>query len=168
MARVRLGGVTLADPPVAPRVRLGGVALSGAEPVVARVRLGGVALSGAPAVVVAPMAERIAGPGELVTITPELASGGTADSWTWRRISGPTVTLLTAPGGGRAVTAPSVMPSSPTASGPAATIVLGAIATVGGVTSPERTVSIAILPQLSWAWSGSAWVGAAVVPYVPA
>jgi hypothetical protein len=96
------------------------------------------------------------GPGESVVLGATLASGETADTWTWRQISGTTATLT-----GTGATRTLIGPSSPT---PTAPIVLGIRATVGGASSPEVTVQITLLPQLSWVCGPSGWVGRRTVP----
>lgn len=106
-------------------------------------------------VVLAPTGRPV-GPGEPVTVTATLQSGGSADSWTWRQVSGPSVTL-TGSGPSRTITGPSLMP-------PGQAIVLGVRATTGGLQSAEATVTLTVLPQLEWTYTGAAWVGAVSVP----
>lgn len=103
------------------------------------------------------------GPGENVTVTPVLLYGLTADSWSWRRISGPNTTL-SGTGATRVVTGPSVWPPSPSA--PTVTLLLGVTATVGSLTSAEHVITVTVLPQTAWSYSStaSAWVGALTAP----
>jgi hypothetical protein len=97
------------------------------------------------------------GPGEQKNIVASLASGS-ADSWTWRQVSGPT-TSMNAVGNTLTITGPSVFPP---ANG---TSVFGVKAVDDGVESVEVTSTVTILPQLSWTRvPGGNWVGSKVAP----
>jgi hypothetical protein len=157
VTRLRVGGARLFTASAPSRLRIGGAALSGPARTANRLRAGAIALSGAPAVLVTAPASREIGPGESVTLTATLTSGGTPDAWTWRRISGPVAVTLVGTGASRTVEGPSLMP-------PGASVVLGVTATVAGVTSPEQRVTLTVLPQLSWSLSPTGWVGSAVAP----
>jgi hypothetical protein len=74
-------------------------------------------------------------------------------TWTWRQISGPTVTL-TPSGSSVSFPAPLVMP------GASLVVVLGVTATLGSSVSPEVTASATVNPQVTWSWTGTQWVGA--------
>lgn len=93
-------------------------------------------------------------PETLVTMTAELAGGGTA-TWAWEQLDGPTVTL-TGTGATRAFYAPSLASGGVPAP---CTVVLGVTASSGGLTSARRTVTITVLPQLAWYWNGAKWAG---------
>lgn len=156
MSLARLGRALLTSPTPAPKARIGRATLSGTVLVTPKARIGRASISGTAAVIVTPPDPLTLGPGQAVALTAVLASGGAADTWTWRRISGPAIAMA-GTGATRTVTAPSVMP-------PGASIVLGVTATVGGVTSAEKTVPLTVLPQLSWSISPTGWVGARTVP----
>lgn len=130
--KIRWGRTTLADP-------------SGS-----RVRWGRTLVSGTAAVVVNPIPDQTnLEPESTVTITASLLGGGTADSWVWRVVSGPAVTIV---GTGPSVTiaAPSDMSG--------ASVVIGVKATVGVLQSAEVTTTITSLPQTDWWWSGTDWL----------
>lgn len=119
------------------------------------------------AVVIAPIATRSNLEPETVVVIPATLQAGTADLWTWRRVSGPAVSIATN-GPTATVTAPSDING--------ATLVLGVTATVNGVAgdnyvdgfsdsygasntvSPEVTATLNVLPQTEWWWTGTAWV----------
>lgn len=150
MVTVRVGSVALKQS-ADPKVRVGRIALTGTVPSSPKVRVGRVALTGTANISIAPFAPVTAEPESTVTLTATLTEGGVADSYTWRRVSGPAVTFVGS-GDTRAFAAPSAMP-------PGAEVVIGVTATVGGVTSPERTVTVTVLPQLRWNYQAGAWVG---------
>lgn len=139
--------------PATPKVRWGHSGLVGTVVEVPTVRWGHVGLVGAAAVVVQPFADVTVEPESTVTITASLAGGGTADSWTFRRVSGPSVGILGS-GATRTLTAPSTAPPA------GGVLVIGVQATLDGTTSPERLHTINLLPQVSWVWNGEAFVGA--------
>lgn len=151
MATVRWGRADLEAVPSVPKVRWGRSDFEGVATVVPKVRWGRADFDGVAAVVLNPIPNQTVEPGTVVTLTTAISSGQTADAWTWRIISG-TGTLI-GTGGTRTVIAPSGMPPL------GATLVVGVTATASGVTSPEQTVTITALPQLSWAWVSGAWVG---------
>lgn len=151
MAVVRWGRADFEEVPSAPKVRWGRADFEGTAVVVPKVRWGRADFEGVAAVLIAPIPNQSnVEPETLITVTTSVTSGHTADSWTWRRISGPTVTL-TGTGGTRTFYAPSGMTGT--------TLVLGVTATAGGVTSPEQTVTVTTLPQVSWHYSAGTWVG---------
>lgn len=78
-----------------------------------------------------------------VQLTAVLASGLTADSYQWRRVSGDVATMV-ADGPLCQVTAPAGPPPN------GATTVVGVRATLGGVQSPEVTSQISVRPHLRW------------------
>lgn len=143
--------------PANPRVRWGRSGLEGSAPVVAKVRWGRSAMSGAAAVIVAALPDQTVEPETTVTIAASLVGGSVADSWTFRPVPGAgrtTAIGLSGSGATRTFTAPSAMPPA------GATVVIGVTATLDGVTSPERTCTITVLPQVSWVWNGTEFVGA--------
>jgi hypothetical protein len=145
MAVVRWGRADFEAPPTY-KVRWGRADFEGTAPVLQHVRWGRADFEGVAAVVVAPLLNLTdIEPETLVTITPVVTSGQTPEMWQWRRISGPVVTLSIASGGVVTFRAPQ--------------LVLGVVATAGGVASIERTLTIDILPQVRWAYTGSGWVG---------
>lgn len=97
------------------------------------------------------------GPGEQKSITAALASGP-ATSWSWRQIDGPPLTL-SPEGATCSIVGPSILPPS------SSIAVLGVKAFNGISESLEETVSVTVLPQLSWTRvHGGNWVGSRVVP----
>lgn len=98
------------------------------------------------------IADQSVEPGSSVTVTAVLSDASTADSYTWRQISGPAITL-SGTGNSRTFTAPHAMPPA------GATVVLGVTATKSGVTSNETIANVVALPQVSWVWNGTAWEG---------
>jgi hypothetical protein len=110
---------------------------------------------GALAVIVAPITSQSGlEPETVVTISASLVGGGTADSWTWRPVSGASVGIN---GTGATVTvaAPSDINGAST--------VIGVRATKDGITSPEATMVVQVLPQTEWLWAGSSWLPNVVV-----
>ena len=94
-------------------------------------------------------------PETVLSITATMSDGSAADAYTWRQISGPAVALM-GTGATRVFRAPSQLNGSlaPVAS----SVVLGVTATVDGVTSPERTITVGVLPQLRWYRSAGQWL----------
>lgn len=88
-------------------------------------------------------------PESTVSVTASLVGGGAADSWAWRRVSGPTIGIITA-GASASFTAPSVLAGT--------SVVVGVTATVGATTSPEDTFTVTVLPQTEWWWTGTGWI----------
>ena len=153
MSKLRLHGVALETPPPAPKLRVHQVQLTGAAPLAPKLRVHGAAITGAAAVIVAVLPDQTVEPESTVTIAASLLGGGAADSWNVRRVSGPSIGIAGS-GATRTFTAPSAMPPA------GATVVIGVTATLDGVTSPERTCTITVLPQVSWVWNGTTFVGA--------
>jgi hypothetical protein len=158
MAKVRIGRLELSQPATAPKVRWGRATLEGTAPSTPKVRVGRLELIGTISVVVNPIPDQVVEPETIVTVGPVSLASGTADSYAWRRISGPAITLVGAAGSNtRTFTAPSYQVSGTPAS---AVIVLGVTATLNSVTSAERTVTITVLTQTIWDYIGGSWVGA--------
>lgn len=89
-------------------------------------------------------------PETIVALTAVLEGGGSANVYTWRQVSGPSVTLFGSDAS-RAFRAPSAMP-------PGTTVVIGVTATVGSATSPEVIATVDVLSQLSWVYDNG-WIG---------
>lgn len=157
MSTLRTHRLALDLAPAAARLRAHGLALSGTTPAIPKLRIRGLTLAGPAAVVVSALAPQVAEPESTVTVTGALVGGGVADSWTFRPISGPSIGLTVA-GASATFTAPSTKPPS------GAVVVVGVTATLDGTTSPERTCTITLLPQVRWAWTGTVFVGAPKVP----
>lgn len=113
--------------------------------------------AGIAAVTLLPIANITAEPGTVVPITAVLEGGGSADSYTWRRVSGPASTLSTA-GGVASLTVPALAVNYIPVQ---AVVVIGVTATKSGTTSREVTTTITGLPETDWSRiPGGAWVGA--------
>lgn len=134
-----------------PTLRVFKASGSGDAVTATRLRVHAVSGSGVTALTVAPLTD-MSGvePESLVSITATMQLG-TATSWVWRQVSGPTVSLV---GSGATVTF--VAPSALTVS----TVVLGVVASSSSVSSVERTVSVQVFPQTLWNYSAGSWVGA--------
>ena len=139
--------------PATPKVRDYRLDFQGSALSIPKVRDYRLDLSGAAAVIVAVLPDQTVEPESTVTIAASLLGGGAADSWNVRRVSGPSIGIAGS-GATRTFTAPSAMPPA------GATVVIGVTATLDGVTSPERTCTITVLPQVSWVWNGTTFVGA--------
>lgn len=159
-ARLRAAGISAAGAAAAARLRAAGLSAAGAAvTTVARLRAVGISAAGTGTVVINPIAAREAGPMEAVVLLASTQGGASVDSWTWRRISGPVVTL-TQLGAQVSLTVPSLTPPN------TQTLVLGVTATQGATTSAEVVVNITVLPQLEWTWNAtsSQWVGSVSAP----
>ncbi len=134
-----------------PRLRVLRITGTGAVPVRPRVRVLQASGAGTVSLVLAPLSD-VAGiePESKVQITASVQVGA-PDGWSWRQISGPAVTLITA-GPKVEFTAPSSMSMI--------TVVLGVTASSASVVSAERTVTVQVLPQTNWAYIGGTWKGA--------
>lgn len=142
MAVGRAHRVAFVAPPAAPKGRVHRVAFTGTTPVVQKGRVHRIAFGGNAAVVMTPdTGERTVEPLTPVVLAMELVGGLTADTWTWRQVSGPPVTLF-GTGGTRTLTAPAAMDGT--------TVVIGVRASLAGVSSAERLITIAVLPQIMW------------------
>lgn len=88
----------------------------------------------------------------VISVVANLQGGGTADSWSWRIVSGSVVTLNTN-GPNLTFTAPSNLNGT--------SFVIGVTATIAGITSPEELFTVSVLPQTEWFWDegASSWVG---------
>jgi hypothetical protein len=137
---------------VAPKIRWGRAGVDGTASTVPKLRWGRAGMTGTAAVLVAVMNPQSVEPEQLVTLTAALVGGGSADSWNFRVSSGQPVSFL-GTGATRQWIAPSMMPPA----GGSSTIAVSA--TVGGTTSPERTVVITYLPQTRWQFVGGIWIG---------
>lgn len=94
-------------------------------------------------------------PLETVSITAVLLSGGTP-TWTWRQISGPTVTL-SGSGATRSFKAPATYTGLQ--------VVLGVRATVAGQIGDESIIVINIPAQVTWSRRGAGgWVPERITP----
>lgn len=134
------------------KLRIGRAGLDGTAVIAPKLRVGRGGLTGVAAVIVAPIAPQTVEPETTVIVTAALLGGGSVDSWTWRVASGLSVSLVGS-GDTRSFVARSTMPPA------GGQTVLGVRATVAGTTSPEVMVTITYLPQLSWLYDGSQWVG---------
>jgi hypothetical protein len=151
---VAISGLT----PVAPTsarsrvVRITGDGAAAAPAAPPRSRIFRVTGSGAAGVAVAPLADITnVEPESTVTLTAALVGGGTADSWTWRRVSGANIGIAST---GATVTFPAPSDINGTS------VVVGVRATVGGIQSPEATCNVTVLPQLGWWWDPAGWIPA--------
>jgi hypothetical protein len=151
VARIRVGGITASTPATPPRIRIGGITASGAVPATAgRIRIGGITASGPAAVVLNPLEDRVVEPLSPQTITATLApSSATPTSWSWRRISGATVSIV---GTGPTITieAPGHIDGT--------FVELGVKASLGGVDSAEQRIRIDTLPALRLLATSAGWV----------
>lgn len=102
-------------------------------------------------------------PGINVSVTATLTTGS-GPVWSWRRVSGPAIQLAasgtTATSSSVTFVSPSVMPPT------SGTLVIGVTASQGGFTTPERTVTITVLPQIRWVLHDGVWVGRQLVAFV--
>lgn len=161
MSKLRIHRAEMVSVPV---LRIYRAEMTGSAVVISKLRIYRAEISGTAAVVVAPFTP-LASPVEpetLVSITAALLGGGGADSWTWRRVSGP-ASSLTSAGATATLKTPSVVPAQgqPPVG---ATVVLGVKATIGSVVSAEQTITIPVLPQLEFAGVGSGpWAAAPTV-----
>lgn len=150
MTTVRWGRAAIDAPSQSPRIQWGLATLEGTASQRPRLRWGGAAVDGVAAVVVAPIPNRSnVEPESTLTITAALQDGGTADSWTWRPVSGPAVGIT-----GTGPTVQLVAPSHIDGT----TVVLGVQAAVGSTKSSEVTITLNVLPQTEWWWIGSGWI----------
>lgn len=154
MTTVRVYRAESAEPATPPKVRIYRAESAGAVAAAGKVRVYRAESAGTAGVVVAPMASQTVEPEALMTVTASLVGGGAADSWLWRRVSGPALSTFSSAGAVATLRTPSAMP-------PGTTVVLGARAVVGSVTSAEVTVTLDVLPQTEWSRvPGANWVGA--------
>jgi len=138
-----------------PKVRWGRSEFEGTAPVTPKVRWGRSEFEGVTLLALEPFTDLVdVEPETIVTLTANV-SAGTPDFFTWRQISGPTVSF-SGSGGTRSFRAPSAMNGS-LAPIPV-TVVVGVTATSGSTTSPERTVSVSVLPQTRWYRSAGQWL----------
>lgn len=152
----RVGLVTPVAPPVgrayrastvgtapadAPRGRAYRAASTGTVPASRFGRAYRAAVAGTASVLLVPFAPRTVEPMSTVSLTAGLVGGGIADSYSWRQISGPTVSL-SGSGGSRSFAAPSTMAGD--------VVVIGVQATVGDTTSAESLITITVPPQIMW------------------
>lgn len=129
-------------PAVAPVGRVYRTRAVGTLPADRKGRVYRVGSQGTASVVLAPIETVTVEPMTSVEVNALLVGGTVADSYTWRQVSGPVVSL-TGAGFTRSFPAPS-------AESPGATVVLGVRATVAGTLSAERTATVNVLPQITW------------------
>lgn len=134
-----------------PRLRIQRLTGTGVVPVRPRLRVHEIDAAGIVSLVLNPLADRAAIEPETKVQVTATVKTGVPDSWTWRQISGPAVTLLTA-GPSVEFTAPSSMSTI--------TVVLGVTAASASVVSAERTITVQVLPQTLWNYIGGTWRGA--------
>ena len=135
--------------PIEPKLTVHKVAGAGTVLIIPQLTVHKVAGAGTVAVVVNPPSGRTVEPLAIVTLTATLQNGLTADSWTWRQISGPPASIV---GTTRTVT----LTAPAMAAG--ATVVVGVAATVGSSMSTEKTVTVTVLPQIEWRLdAGGVW-----------
>ena len=146
MPRSRTLRVTGTSPAAAPRSRLLRVTGTGAVPAGGqRSRLLRVTGSGAAAVIVAAIPDPVEQePGVTMTVTAALLGGESADTWTFRRVSGLAVGLSNA---GPVLTfeTPSHINGGQ--------VVIGVTATKSGIVSPEVQFTVTVRPQTEWWWN---------------
>jgi len=117
------------------------LAADGTTKAMPRLSLINLTADGTVVLTVTPPADQTVEPQSTVTLTASLPDGKTADSWTWRQISGDTAGIH---GTGATVTLTAPANISGT------TLVIGVRATAGSTTSSEKTVTITVLPQIRW------------------
>lgn len=162
MPELRIQKVT-ATTPVTQKLRLHKITASGTQSTTPKLRLHKITAAGTQAVRIDPIPQpQAAEPGVNIVVTAVLQGDGAADSWTWRRVSGPVATLTPA-GASCTIVTPSAMPN-PSDTSASIPLVIGVKATLAGTDSPEVTVVVPVLPQTRWTYDGSAWVGARTVP----
>lgn len=159
MSKARWGRTALEPAPVLPKVRWGRSGLEGTHVLAPKVRWARVAVEGTAAVIVSPLAAQAVEPESVVTVAAALSTTGPADSWTFRRVSGPTIGIQGS-GATRTFIAPSQdAPTNPAVPPQSSTVVIGVTATKDGTTSAERTCTVTIMPQTQWVWNGTKLVG---------
>lgn len=156
MSKLRVYQSTLSSP-AGVKLRVYQSTLIGTGPATSKLRVYQSTLSGTQAVRVNVIDPITAGPNEPLTLTASLVAGGSADSWAFRRISGPAVSFA-GTGAVRTFAAPAVQPPN------LGELKVGIIATIDGVQSPEVVVTITLLPYTRAYWSGTAWVGSSIAP----
>jgi hypothetical protein len=174
-ARVRLGGIKMADPPArvrlggitmsgsattTPRVRLGGIRMSGGLVTEPRVRIGGIMMSGTSAVIIEEFVDLVGGdPGDPLDITAVLAPGSPApEEYIWTQTGGPAVDYTTNDNVLSLLT--------PAFEYPGDSVEFSVAGRVGITMSPITTIEITPLPETEWSWSETLnkWVGARRLP----
>jgi hypothetical protein len=142
--------------PSAYKLRVYKASFTGTSPTTPKLRVRKIQLAAQLTAILNPIANRTVEPRLTCTTTASPAEGSaTPDSYTWRQISGPAVTL-TGSGATRSFLTPNTMPPN------SSTIVLGVLGVLSGTNGPEVTSTIEVPPQTSWTWNGSAWVGGGV------
>lgn len=151
MARIRVGGVTGGDPPVIPRIRVGGITASGAAPASSHIRVGGIAGSGEQAVVLLPFTNRTnVEPLSDQTIAAVLAPfSATPDSYAWRIAGGQAVAIV-GTGATVHVLAPAHLAGT--------SVTIGVRASLGSQQSAEQLITITTPPNQDWAPVSGQWV----------
>jgi hypothetical protein len=154
VARLRIGGLSGDDAPVPARLRIGGLSGDGSLPATGRLRIGGLSGDGTVAVILNPLTGSTVEPLSTVNLTAVVAAGSaTPDSYTWRVVSGATVSLV-----GTGATVSFAAPAHPNGT----FTIIGVKGIKGGVQSPEQTVRIDALPHLRFKASTSGWVAVPV------
>lgn len=130
---------------------------------VARLRVHRASLDGTPATVLLPHDPVSLGPGEEKTVTMQTEDGVPATGWTWRRISGPSLSM-SGSGGTRKLTGPHLWnqyTTQPLGSPPAPAVTeVGVQAVRDGIISDEVVIVVTTFPQSAWTRTGSTWKGA--------
>jgi hypothetical protein len=154
VARLRIGGLSGDDAPVPARLRIGGLSGDGSLPATGRLRIGGLSGDGTVAVILNPLTGSTVEPLSTVNLTAVVAAGSaTPDSYTWRVVSGATVSLV-----GTGASVSFAAPAHPNGT----YTIIGVKGIKGGVQSPEQTVRIDALPHLRFKASTSGWVAVPV------
>jgi len=149
MPRSRTFSITGTTPAAPPRSRTLRVTGTGTAASVPRSRVLRVTGSGATALILNPLVSLIdVEPETLIAVTATAVGGVVPDSWTWRKVSGLDLGI-TGTTGSVTIRAPSSIVGGVS--------VIGVTATKDGVVSPERTMSISVLPQTKWSWTGTVW-----------
>lgn len=130
---------------------------------VAKLRVHRAILAGTPATVLVAPDPVFLGPGQEQTITVETEDGVPATTWTWRTISGPSLSM-SGSGATRKLTGPHLWnqyATQPLGSPPAPAVTeIGVQAVRDGIISKEIIVQVTTYPQSSWTRTGTTWRGA--------
>ena len=148
MTTFRIASLTVSPVAVAPKLRISSVRVPSA--VTPKLRIASALLTGPLRVKVLDIPAVTVEPLDTVSVVTNLEAGLVADSYTWRQISGDTVTLV-----GSGANRTFVAPANPVG----ASVVLGVTATKDSITSAETQATITVLPQTEWVF-----VGGVVVP----
>lgn len=114
-----------------------------------KLRIANALVTGVTNLTLLPMADQSVEAFDVVNVSVSPASSSpTPSAYGWRQISGPAVSVVSDSGPTAHFIAPPAIPG--------ATVVLGVIASLGGVASPEVTVTINVAPHIFWV-AGSSW-----------